>query len=289
MNDSIRAMSMGEILDLGFRIVKDRFGIFLGLAVIGYLPLGLLMVAGGLSTGQVPDPAELAVSLGGIFLYSLLVMPIVVAATNRVAGDWILGREISLVDSLRFGASIYLQMVGTFFVWYLAILGIVGGIAALSVVAVVAGPFGIVLGLVAVVAGVWVFLGITLVVQVMVLERTFGVHPLRRSWELVNGYRGRALGVTAVVIVLTMILQVAFTLPLSPFPSISPIAQYLASGLGQALSAAALCGLYVDLRCRNEAFDLEHLARQVGEPDEAAASGASRSNASVGPDGELLG
>ena len=239
----------------------------LALALIGYAPLGVLMASMNTTGSEVPDPAELVVSLGAVLLYSLLVLPVVMAASTHVAGEWLLGRSAGLADSVRMGTSIYMPMVGTFFLWDLAMIGVAGAVAAAFASAAVAGPFGFVVGMVALVAGFWVFLGLLLVAQVMVLERAFGLHPLRRSWALLAGQRARAFGVVLVAGVITGVLQMAFMLPTMPFPSISPIAQYLGNGLGQAFSTAVLCVLYVDLRCRKEAFDLEHLARQVGEGD----------------------
>ncbi len=263
MNDTIRAMSFGEILDVGFRIVRDRFAVLFGLTAIGYIPIGLLMAGFNAEAGQVPDPAELFVSLGLIFLYSLLMLPVVMAATTHVVGEWLLGRSVALTPSLRFGLSIYLPMVGTFFLWYLALMGLALVLAGAFASFAVVGPFGIVVALAALLGTGWAFLGLLLVPQIMVLEKVFGMLPLRRSWDLLAGHRGRAFGIVVVLGVLTLVLQGAFVLPTLPFPSVSPIAQYLGQGLAQALSTAASCALYVDLRCRREAFDLEHLARQV--------------------------
>jgi hypothetical protein len=46
-------------------------------------------------------------------------------------------------------------------------------------------------------------------------------------------------------------------------PVLGPIAQGFAQSLGVAYSAVVLVLLYFDIRCRKEAFDLEHLARLV--------------------------
>lgn len=267
MDEIIRARSFGEILDAGFRIVRDRFSVLLAVTVIGYGPLGVLMAWLGGAAGEVPDPALLFSSLTGVLLYSLLVLPIVMAASTHVAGEWLLGRNPGVAAALRMGTSIYLPMVGTMFLWYLALIGLAGAVAAAFASAIVLGPFGFVVGIAVMAVGSWAFLGLLLVVQVMVLEGVFGVHPLRRSWQLLAGQRGRAFGVVIVAGLITLVLQGAFILPTLLFPSLSSIAQYLANGLGQALSTAVLCVLYVDVRCRKEAFDLEHLAQQVGEGD----------------------
>lgn len=270
MSDKIRAMSFSETMDVGFRVLRERFRVMLALTVIGYLPVGLLMTAAGLGDGNIGDPVSFAASMGGILLFVAVVLPVVMAAVTHVAGQWLLDRDVPLADALRFGISIYLPMVGTFFLWYLAFLGIfliVGvGFASIGL----AGPLGVVLAGAGTWVGGWLGLGLMLVPTVCVLERVFGLHPMRRSWELVDGHRWRTLGILAVVWVISAVVQGALMLPTLPFPTISPIAQYLGGGIAQTFSTATLCALYVDVRCRNEGFDLEHLAQQVGEETHAA-------------------
>ncbi len=273
MSDKIRAMSFGETMDVGFRIMRERFAVLAWLTLIGYLPVGLLMMAAGLGDGNIGDPAQFAASMAGVLLFATVVMPVVMAAVTHVAGQWLLDRDVELASALRFGVSIYLPMVGTFFLWYVAFLGIfliVGlGFAAIGV----AGPLGVVAAGAGAWVGGWLGLGLMLVPTVAVLERVFGLHPMRRSWELLEGHRWRALGIVAVVWVISAVVQGALVLPTLPFPAVSPIAQYLGGGIAQVFSTAVFCALYVDVRCRNEGFDLEHLAQQVGTP-EAEPAGA---------------
>ena len=282
MHQAIRAMSFGEMLDTGFRILRDRFGLMLALTAVGYLPLGLLMSAAAGPGQALPGPGRVLVSVGAVLVYSLLALPVVMAATIHVAGSWLLGRETTLRASLALGLSIYLPMVGTFFLLYLVLLGLGGAVLVAAATGMLAPVLGVVLGLLAAGGAVWVFVGLLIVPQLVVLERGFGLHPLRRSWELLQGHRLRALGVLGVVGVVTMVLQGALVLPTLPFPRLSPIAQYLGQGLGQALSMAVTCAFYVDLRCRREGFDLEHLAAQVAGRDD----GAGRRDPVAGPSGD---
>jgi len=97
----------------------------------------------------------------------------------------------------------------------------------------------------------------------MVLERTFGLRALKRSRELVRGSGARTLGVflagSLAVGVLSGILQLA----LGRVPVLGPIGMGLALSAGASYSSAVLALLYFDIRCRKEAFDLEHLAELV--------------------------
>jgi hypothetical protein len=139
----------------------------------------------------------------------------------------------------------------------LAILGPVLGTSLLAGLAVLGAT------LLLVIPGIWVGLGLVLLSQVMVLESRFGAAALRRSLELMKGQRLRAFGIAFVVVLLSALLGIAVQLVVGFIPVVGPIGSGLVSAVSGAYMAAVWMALYLDIRCRTEAFEIEQLARLV--------------------------
>jgi len=248
MGYEIRAMSFGEILDTGFRLVRDHFGLFLAIGAVMYVPLGFAgyVLEGAFANAAASPDAALGVALTGLGLglASALVSPIVVAAITHAIAEKYLGREATFGSSLRVSISILLPLLGTFLLYTLAILG---GFFLLLI------------------PGFYFMLAFLLVNQVMVIERTFGTRALRRSRELMRGHLMRGFGILFVAMLIMMVLQTGVDLALSALPVVQPLGTGLVQAVSFAFYSAVGVLLYFDLRCRKEAFDLEHLSRVVAE------------------------
>src|SRR5699024_6979286 len=110
-----------------------------------------------------------------------------------------------------------------------------------------------------VVPGVFAFLVWAAAAPACVMERAGPVAALRRSVHLTRGHRGRILGVTLLVVVISYAVElVVSALALAPFPSLSGTAALIAStAVGAVVSAvtmswtaAVIALLYVDIRLR---------------------------------------
>lgn len=240
MTYEIRPMSFGEILDMGFRILRDNFVPLMSLSAVMYVPLAVV------TSWVVADPTA-GMALGAFLLTILAFLvasPIVSAAIIFALGEAYLGRPIEFGKSLRSVTPIIVPLLGTTF---LAALFIIGGY------------------LLFVIPGIYLQLSYLIAWQVMVLEGIFGRRALSRSRELMRGSLGRGFGVLfiggIIVGVTSQILQMA----LGAIPFLGPIASGMAQAAGAAYTSAITVVLYFDIRCRKEAFDLEHLARVVQE------------------------
>jgi hypothetical protein len=252
MRYEIRAMSFGEILDTGFRLIRDHFGVLVGTAAVLYVPTAVLTAyltrvlegAEGLTTG-VATAATMLVLLG------LVVSPVVFSAITHAVGEVYLGRSTTVGACLRVGFSILLPLVGTTFL------------------AAVAVAFGLLL---VVIPGIYLMLTFLLMWPVMVLEKTFGVAALRRSREIMAGNLLRGFGVLFVTGLIVSVLSGVFQLAASLVPVLGPVASGVAQAIGVAYHTAVAVVLYFDIRCRKEAFEIEHLAQLVsaGAPMAAA-------------------
>jgi hypothetical protein len=237
----IRAMSFGEILDMGFRILRNHFVLVVGLQAIVVVPTRL--VADFINRGAVSsDPFTLLAGMLPVFLALLILQPIIMAAITHAIGESYLSRSVTFGGALRFALSIVLPLVGT---WILASIIVLVGFALL------------------IVPGLILLLMFALLTPVMVTEQIFGMKAMERSWALMRGNMLRALGLIMVASILSVTLTAGVDLVAGFIPVVGSIVAGIVQGAANAFGTAALVVLYFDIRCRKEAFDLEHLARQV--------------------------
>jgi len=240
----IRAMSFGEILDAGFQLLRDHFVLLVGTAAVLYVPTAMLNAYfGGYLQDATQGPAGPAIAAGlGLLLLALVASPIVQVAVTYAIGEVYVGRRPTIGEALRFGVSILVPLAGTALLMYLAV-----GLGFLLLL----------------VPGLYLILAFLLVWQVMVLERVFGWAALRRSRQLMRGYLLRGFGVVLVssFVILLLVGAVGFVLAFVPW--LGPVGSGIAQAAGAAYGAAVGVALYFDIRCRKEAFEVEHLAQQV--------------------------
>ena len=103
----------------------------------------------------------------------------------------------------------------------------------------------------------------------MILEHRYGFTAMARSRELMRGNMWRAGGVLLIGWTIIRLLSFVFGAAFKLVPVVGPVADGLAQSIGVAYSSVVLVLLYFDIRCRKEAFDLDHLA-QVLVPEPAA-------------------
>lgn len=251
MGYEIRAMSFAEIMDAGFRIVRRHFGLIVGIAAALYVPIAVLGALVVPETVPGAGPWAVAGTAGGIAfliglgLYAIIISPIVSAATTYAIGEIYLGRTTTVAQALRVGATMVLPIVGTSLLVGMAVI------------------LGFIL---LVIPGFYLFLSFLLVWQVMVLERRYGFAAMGRSRELMRGNLLRGFGITIVGAIVVAVVGGAIGLVVGHVPVIGPIGEGIARSAGVAYTSAVAVVLYFDIRCRKEAFDLEHLARLVGGP-----------------------
>ena len=245
MSYEIRAMSFGEILDTGFRLIRNHFVLLVGISAIFYVPFGIVVNSLATGAGGGPPGPEQIFMLLGVSLVALAVInPVVMAAITHGVGESYLGRSASIGGSLRVGLSILLPLIGT------------------TILAVLAELVGFVL---LIIPGIYLAFAFLLLQQVMVLEGRFGFAALTRSHELMKGHKLRGFGIVVVSSILVTVLSTGVGLLGGFLPFVGPVLEAFAQAVGYAFMSAVIVVLYFDIRCREEAFDLEHLAGLVEE------------------------
>jgi len=189
------------------------------------------------------DPnAPVVAAIATFVLFALLVTPVVNAAITHAIGSVCLGYPVSFGESFQVGIQLFVKLIGT---------------AILSTLAIAVGL------LLFVIPGIYLMFALMLVYQVIVLERIAGVAALKRSRELTQGNLLRVFGVYVVGLLISVVLSAGVTLALTAVPALAHFGNAVVQAAMTAFLSAAYVLLYFDLRCRKEAFDIEHLTRIV--------------------------
>ena len=286
---ALRPLGIGEILDVGIKIywrnALTLFRIVLFVVLPAQIVVNLIQIsslpAGVDSNGGVFGPSigssdtsisgrdavTLSVGFGVSLIINALAGKLAQAGCFRAVADAYLGGDVGWRPSLRFA---------------LRRLPAVVGVSLLSTILVG-------LGLVfCIVPGIYLWGAFYVAVPVVLVEGAGPLRALRRSRELVSGRWWGTIGVAIVGSVLVfvvagaltgLVLGVAFTSPARNTVAgfiLNTLATTVSAVLTTPAAAAFATVLYVDLRVRNEGFDLLLLAQRLGvDPQNASASAAS--------------
>ncbi len=271
----IRALSFGEILDTGFRLVRDHWRVLLGISALAYAPLILLFPLTE-ADAMPSDPTTFALIFGVLGLAMLLLFPILSAAIAFAVGELYLGRVIGVMGATRKVLALFGPLFGTWLLAGLIWLGVIAVLIPLGAMgsAIDVPPPLIALVLLAwLVAIIYVGLRLMLLTQVMVMERRFGVDAILRSHELIRGHAFRAIGIWVVASLIGGVLGTSQLL-VAWVPVLGTLVWGFFQILTFSFTAALTIVLYFDIRCRKEAFDLEHLSQLVAGESAAPLGGA---------------
>lgn len=258
MQYEIRAMSFAEILDTALRLITNHFVLFVGLFALMNVPMGLVT---DYLTPNLPQPGEevaadqavdlvnsgIALVLANVLLLSVL-YPIALAATTHAIAEQYRGRDIGFGDALQYATAHLLPLTGT---WMLASLIIALGFLAL------------------IIPGIYLALSLALLWPIMVVEKAYGMQAIRRSRTLMSGNFARAFGIFFVAFLIGAVLGGGAQIVLGQVPLVNVVAVPLVQSVSAAYATAAQIVLYFDIRCRQEGFDIEHLASLVEQQESA--------------------
>jgi hypothetical protein len=295
MSYELRPLTLAEILDAAFRLVQTEWRTLIGLSLVIQIPLVLMAIAVPWMFDPMAQPfqageemseevlIELVSALAGVGLIYIILYPFIAAAVTASVGHFYLGRRFEFAEAARAGARSWLRLVGSYFVWMVAYMGLgmaigavvfllvaVGGgllgsviEAAGTVGSVIVGLLGFALGIVAIFWFLFFAMVSSLLPAVVVLESQGVFATVKRVFSLGATAKGRVIGV-----VLTTGLIVGFPVMgaqmlIGMIPVIGLLTWASFQAVGFAFSTAVVVVLYFDLRCRAEHYDLELLAQQV--------------------------
>jgi hypothetical protein len=268
MKYQIGAMSVGDILDRGLKLLFARLPAFYSINLIVLAPILALQIVMPLITGNdgSPDPLQALSMLGGgllVLVLMLILQPIGTAAILRIISKEFVDERATVGEAFSFAFQRFGRLLGA------------------SILA------GLVIGLgflLCFVPGVFFSIWYVFIAQVVVVENRTAADALSRSKQLGEGFRGRIFGLFCLVVLLSLLAGfVAMTLQLV-LPSQElvntvngprPVLNFRNHALGVTISTllnilvqtyGAVCWtlLYFDLRIRKEGFDLELAAKPQG-------------------------
>jgi hypothetical protein len=272
MKFPIGAMSVGDILDRGLKVLLSRLPTFYLISLIALTPVILFQLAWPLvqeSTdeavqfGGPPSAAALGAEIGGslgVLILILILSQISNAAILHIIAQEFIDQRVGIGSAFRFAFHRFGRLL---------LASILQGLT-------------IGLGFILCIApGIIFWVWYMFVAQVVVVEGFKGEKAMSRSKELTAGYRGRVFGILLLCIAIGVILQMAVGLlqrflptqelvrTTSGFVSLINYRNYavnvilgqLVNILVQTYIAVCITLLYFDLRIRKEGFDLELAAK----------------------------
>jgi len=276
---ALRPLAFGEVLDTAFNLFKRNFKTVLLISVVIMVPLVLISgaAAAGLAPGEftvadaeTASPEEVlgflvpllgAAGFGALvqMLGSLLVQ----AATTRVYSEAYRGIRLDPRTALRVG---------------LARLPAMLGLTLLSSLAFLVGI------LLCVLPGVWLYVALGLAPAALIAEGSGVFASLGRSFRLVQGSWWRVCGLLLVAGLIVAVITSVVTAPLQlgatfgaglagpdtlfsgGYLALNVIVSGLVSAVTLPFTAAVVVAVYYDQRVRKEAYDLERLIADLGDP-----------------------
>jgi hypothetical protein len=275
----LRPLGIGEILDVSLKIVWRNAATLVRVVVFIVFPVQVLTAV--LAASASPEslnngssrfrPANQLSGSDARAFFAFAVLAIILGflsstlasgACFRAIASAYLGERTGWKQSLAYALK-HLHSI----VWVTVLSSIVAGLGFIACV----------------IPGVYLWVGFTVAVPVLLTEGVRGRRALGRSRSLVGGYWWRTLGVVILGFLLSAILGGAIQGALVGLASVQSgdnsfgaivltiIAGTVSSVVTTPFSAAFVTILYFDLRVRKEAFDLQLLAQRIGVDPPAGA------------------
>ena len=307
----LRPLGVGELLDGALSLIRSNPRTVLGLAAVISAVSALIQTAGlwislrYLET-MTPvvgsaDEVDIAAELTTLATGSIAqIVPALVAGFLQVlasglfivlVGAAVLGRRLDASQTWATLRPRLLRLVGVTLIisvgGLLAVGLMIGSIVAL---AFAIGPWaalpGVVIGLGGTILLVYAYVKLAVASPALVMEGTGVLTSLSRSWVLVRRSWWRVLGILILAAVITSLLTTVVTVPVtliatlvsgfseSLLPTVfaSGVATLVAGIITLPFSAAVTGLLYIDLRMRREALDIELVSAGVHPSEDPLAA-----------------
>jgi hypothetical protein len=272
----LRPLSVGEVLDASFKIVRQSFGTLASCVLVVALPLNIINTLIAASTSDDPfnidrtrtnSDLSTGTEVAGFVLtttLALVLTTLAAAACFRAVSSVYLGEQPTVGGSLSFAARRLVPVIALSFLYY---LGLIPAFLALLI------------------PGVWLAVSWCVSFPALLSEGIGPVAALGRSFRLVKGRWWPTFGTLLVMYLLVLVISgilgallgailIASVDSEAVAAVFSTIINTLSSLITLPLMASVLTVIYFDLRVRKEGFDLHLLARGVGQDASAYATSA---------------
>ncbi len=266
----LRPLSIGEILDVAFKLYFRHWKTFMAIVALIAIPAAALtglIIASTIdfaSKGKLYYVDNSAQTSGVIVILvvALVALLLITACAFRAVSQAYLGHRPSLGESIRFALP---RLFSLLWIFILAGLGTVIGFLLL------------------VIPGVYLLVAWFAVVPVLLVEGAKGSRALGRSRELVKGRWWSTFGVLLVLGILISVTsaigqQVASALlssssSVATIVTVTQVVDALTRIVTEPIAVAGVVVLYFDLRVRREGFDVSLMIDQLGFAPPVAPAG----------------
>ena len=259
----LRPLSVGEMLDAGFRLFRHRFGTLVACVVVPVVPLTILGTIVTASTdpnaydvnAPVTDTSTAWVGLLVSLVLQSAGAALAVAACFKAISAAYLGERANWADSLAWAVRRFIPLI-----------------VAYVLIVIITIPGFILL----ILPGIWLSVKLCMAFPAVIFERANPFAAIGRSWKLTRKNWWRVFGTLFVVFLIALVVNFALTAVLGivaggsdtisevAYAVLATIITLFTYMLTYPLWASVMTVIYYDLRVRNEGFDLQLLAQGVG-------------------------
>jgi hypothetical protein len=259
----LRPLSIGEVLDAGFRLVRQRLGTLVMCVLVPVVPLtilGTILIASTDDTAFDPNAPvnDSGTALAGTLISFVLqsaALALAVAACFKAVSAAYLGEDAGAGESLRYSLGRIIPLIVAYIV--VIVLLVVGFVLLI-------------------IPGVFLAVKMSMTFAAIVFERKGPFRSIGRSFSLTKRNWWRTFGTLVIVFLLLFVINLAATVAFGAgltavddanevvVATVSTLVNIAIIALTYPLWASVVTVMYYDLRVRNEGFDLELLARGVG-------------------------
>jgi hypothetical protein len=272
MTTVLRPLSFSELLDRTFFLYRKNFWLFVGIIALPYLAILATEILGlGLVFAKLTF-VGIGVVVAGVIIY-LLAIAASQAATVVAVSDVHLGRPATIGGSFRAIKGGFLRIVLVMIGMWIAI-AIACIPAGLSFFLIVKSAWAIPLPFLLGIPVIALCIAWSLVIPVAVLEGSWLIGAMSRSFFLTKGSLGRIFLICLIFAFLTAILLIIVQVPMLILVAVlagmrasvtailvaqgmSYVISFIASILVAPFFAIGIALIYFDQRVRKEGFDLQ--------------------------------
>lgn len=260
----LRPLSVGEMLDAGFRLFRHRFGTLMICVLVPILPftiLGTVLQASidpnAFDVNATTSDVDSGTAAAGLAVGSLVqsaAIALAIAACFKAISAAYLGEPADAGDSLRYALGRTIPLLLCYIVFIIIV------------------SIGMIL---LIIPGIWLATKLSMSFAALVFERKGPLSALGRSWKLTRDNFWRVFGTLLVVAIIAIVFQLVVGGIVGGILGgtnaselaaaiVTTILNVLLLAVTYPLWAAVVSVVYYDLRVRNEGFDLQLLAQGVG-------------------------
>lgn len=268
LNQQFRPMDLGNILDVSWKIYKERFFTLVGIMAVSNLPITILSVLLGytLENNNIEDTGSIAVVLFmilTILFLSITLYPLATGAGVKVAAEGFLDNDLSLSEAYKLSFQKYFALLVPMIFSFLAIgLGTIVGLIGF----IIGSPLAYIF-----LTTIFIF-----ITQSVMIDDKGYFDAMGRSAKLAMTDFWRVLGIGIVILFITMFSGIIINLPgLLPYLVLGEssivgqlfynIFSFLSGILIGPYTLTVITVLYFDLKIRKEDFGKVNLEESKEE------------------------